>query len=350
MYQDVNGNNAFGYLAGGSVTTGLYNYFSGTLAGESLTEGSYNWIGGYRAGQKITTANYNFLGGHAAGGNLVDGNSNVYLGYNAGLNNVSGVSNVAIGFAAQQEYTSNYGIAIGNFAARYATGGNVVAIGYQAYSGINGQSTGGQVIAVGTQASSNNTTGIRLISIGYRAAYRNTGSNNVVVGDQAGEGISGSAYNRSALMGTFAGQDLTTGNDNVMFGYVAGSLPAKVSANASTTASRSVFVGAYSGLGSTTQRTNAIAIGYYAVVDNDNTCVIGGQGANAVDLRITKNLIVGNGVTTTSRTDNFAYLPTSAGAPTGVPTSYTGGVAAVVDTTNNRLYIYNGSWKYVTLT
>jgi hypothetical protein len=42
----------------------------------------------------------------------------------------------------------------------------------------------------------------------------------------------------------------------------------------------------YAGLGSTTQRTNAIAIGYRAVVDGDNTCVIGGTGANAVDVAI----------------------------------------------------------------
>lgn len=39
------------------------------------------------------------------------------------------------------------------------------------------------------------------------------------------------------------------------------------------------------------------------------------------------------------------YLPTSAGAPTGVPTAYTGKVAFEYDTTNDTMYVYNGSWK-----
>lgn len=52
----------------------------------------------------------------------------------------------------------------------------------------------------------------------------------------------------------------------------------------------------------------------------------------------------------TSATDGFAYLPTCAGTPTGTPTSYTGKAAAVVDTTNNYLYVRVGStWKKATL-
>jgi hypothetical protein len=46
----------------------------------------------------------------------------------------------------------------------------------------------------------------------------------------------------------------------------------------------------------------------------------------------------------TSATDGFLYIPTCAGTPSGVPTSKTGTVAMVFDTTNNKLYIYDGSW------
>lgn len=47
----------------------------------------------------------------------------------------------------------------------------------------------------------------------------------------------------------------------------------------------------------------------------------------------------------TTATDGFLYIPTCAGTPTGVPTAYTGKVAMIYDTTNNKLAIYNGAWK-----
>ena len=35
------------------------------------------------------------------------------------------------------------------------------------------------------------------------------------------------------------------------------------------------------------------------------------------------------------------------GTPTGTPTTYTGRCALVYDTTDNKLYVYNGAWKGV---
>lgn len=52
----------------------------------------------------------------------------------------------------------------------------------------------------------------------------------------------------------------------------------------------------------------------------------------------------------TGDTRGHFYIPTTAGAPTGVPAGATGKVALQYDTTNNKLYVYNGAWKSVTLT
>lgn len=59
------------------------------------------------------------------------------------------------------------------------------------------------------------------------------------------------------------------------------------------------------------------------------------------------NVVVGTAALVTTATDGFLYIPASAGAPTGVPTSYTGRVALHYDSTNNNLYVYNGAWRKV---
>lgn len=61
------------------------------------------------------------------------------------------------------------------------------------------------------------------------------------------------------------------------------------------------------------------------------------------------NFVVGSGSLTTGATNGFLYIPSSAGAPTGTPTSFTGRVTLHYDSTNNALYIYNGAWRSVTL-
>jgi hypothetical protein len=54
--------------------------------------------------------------------------------------------------------------------------------------------------------------------------------------------------------------------------------------------------------------------------------------------------VCGTAALATTATDGFLYIPTCAGTPTGVPTARTGTVAMVFDTTNNKLYIYDGGW------
>ena len=53
----------------------------------------------------------------------------------------------------------------------------------------------------------------------------------------------------------------------------------------------------------------------------------------------------GNGVLATTATTGFLYVPTCAGAPTGVPAGFGAYVPLVVDTTNHKLYFYDGTWR-----
>lgn len=52
---------------------------------------------------------------------------------------------------------------------------------------------------------------------------------------------------------------------------------------------------------------------------------------------------------TTAMTDGFFYIPSAAGAPSGVPTAIAGRVPMYYDSTNNNFYVYNGAWKKVLL-
>ena len=59
----------------------------------------------------------------------------------------------------------------------------------------------------------------------------------------------------------------------------------------------------------------------------------------------TGNVIIGSAAVATTATNGFLYVTGCAGTPTGTPTSKTGRVPIVVDTTNNKLYFYSGgSW------
>jgi len=56
------------------------------------------------------------------------------------------------------------------------------------------------------------------------------------------------------------------------------------------------------------------------------------------------SVIIGNSSSAlaTTATDGFLYVPSCAGLPTGVPTAVTGTIPIIIDSTNNRMYIYSG--------
>jgi hypothetical protein len=54
--------------------------------------------------------------------------------------------------------------------------------------------------------------------------------------------------------------------------------------------------------------------------------------------------VVGTAALATTATSGFLYVPTCAGTPTGTPAGFTGTVPIVFDTTNNKIYVYDGAW------
>jgi hypothetical protein len=58
------------------------------------------------------------------------------------------------------------------------------------------------------------------------------------------------------------------------------------------------------------------------------------------------NIALGTQALATNATNGFVYIPTCAGAPTGTPTTFTGLAPMVVDSANNKLYVYiSGAWR-----
>jgi hypothetical protein len=72
-----------------------------------------------------------------------------------------------------------------------------------------------------------------------------------------------------------------------------------------------------------------------------------GRSGGAGALRVGASVVVGSAALATSAIDGFLYIPTCAGPPTGTPTTQNSTVPIVFDTTNNRIYVYDGSWMGV---
>lgn len=192
----------------------------------------------------------------------------------------------------------------------------------------------------GLQAGTYNTSGSNNSSFGFGAGYSNTtGAYNSFFGGNAGYGNTSASYN--CYFGFSAGEFNTTGLENVIIGIEAGR---RISNGASlTVANNSVLLGGNTKSNSNSE-TNQIVIGHSAIGLGSNTVVLGNTSVVTTQLR--GSVISGNqAALATTATDGFLYIPTCAGAPTGVPTAITGKVPMVADTTNNKLYIYvGGAW------
>ncbi len=316
-------NTLVGDSAGRSVTMGFRNTCVGATAGASVNSGFDNTIVGAEAGRPLTTGGSNTLIGSFAGNALMSGFSNTMLGYAAGRSITTGNANIGLGiYAGGANVAGNNNIAIGTYSAYSASGGHQnIAIGYSAgYV----TSTASNTIAIGTNAGYWNN-GANNISIGENAAQFNmTGIDNTIIGANAGQvntaskntflgssaGVVNSTGADNTFIGTAAGFTNTTGSQNTFLGRSAGRMNAGGGSNTmlgsqaglnTGSGANNVFVGMNTGLANTTGAQNtyvgslaggaagltkATALGYNAQVTTSNTLVLGGTGADAVNVGI----------------------------------------------------------------
>lgn len=120
----------------------------------------------------------------------------------------------------------------------------------------------------------------------------------------------------------------------------------------STTAGINCFNGSNpdaAGYGYITAFSTRIAFGSSNVGGTTQGIGLQIDGVDCIIVNTNKDVQVGQSGAT-AMVAGFPFIPSGAGAPTGVPTAYAGFVPLYYDRTNNKLYVYNGAWKQVLLT
>jgi hypothetical protein len=255
----------------------------------------------------------------------------------------NGIEHVALGHGAKAQGANNT-IAVGQGAQSgnaIATGNNLIAIGQGASAlGLN------DCIAIG-QGANAGSAGTSVDCIGIGNSCSGIGANDVIV-------IGRDSFNRTAsntrVGNVFVAGGVAHAITDVYFGTGIGST--------GTTAPSSFTIHGTGGSATVNQNGASIKIAGgtgFGAGNQGNSVIIqtarDGTATTLVDTLTADrngNVVVGNAALTTTATDGFLYIETCAGTPTGVPTSYTGRVPTVYDTSTDKLWIYNGSWKSAT--
>jgi len=269
----------------GSLTTPLL-----ALPATSSSTSGVLTLGGSRF---VHGFGFNIFVGTDAGNFTMSGAGNIGIGYQALDSNTTGVFNTAVGWSTLTANTVGSGnTALGVAALSSATtADDNTAIGYQALS-FNTTGTGNT--ATGSGALAANTSGLRNTAHGTQAlAAATTDTDNTATGYRALRtnlgGLANTAHGSDALTAN------TTGDSNTAVGYLA--LPSNTSgssntavgtqagrtstlANANTTGNNNTFLGFNSGPGTSTQLTNATAVGANALVSASNALVLGSSAVS----------------------------------------------------------------------
>ncbi len=229
----------YGWMSGGAAMTGTQNSCFGQNAGSVLGTGMGNTFVGFNSGAATTAGTENTFVGSMAGQTNLLGFNNTFLGAGAGRSTFNGANNTMVGRNAGAANTAGAtNTFIGNAAGLLNQNGNSNTV-------------------VGSGAFATNTAGGQNAVFGTGAGAASTGSNNTFLGTNAGQANANASNN--VFVGFQSGQNNTTGQNNTYVGMMAAG---------------------------TANLTNATALGYTATVTQSNSLVLGGTGANAVNVGI----------------------------------------------------------------
>ncbi len=249
--------------------------------------------------------------------------SNLFIGLDAGRSNqVQGTVNTGVGTGVLQANTvGDWNTGLGYRALfNNTTGINNTAIGYESlYSNTNGVNN----TAIGSRALYGNTNGYYNTAFGGNALFSNvTGSSNTALGNSAMSANTTGSTNTA--IGDYALSSNTTGSNNTAIGNSAGY--------------QDPTVASFVTLGNL---TNATVLGYGAQVQASNSLILGGQGANAVNVGI-GTTIPTNTLSVSPMQYNTGTASQSTTTVTGIDTTFT---AAMV---GSEIIFANGSKATIT--
>lgn len=354
-----------GYLAGTVVADGqTHTTAVGAYAAAAMTTGAGATVFGQKAATLATSIQSSLAIGGKAGSALPTLESDTFVGYAAAQwsSATSAGRRVFVGYNAGQYDSGDYNIMIGYNA------------GPQQASPNNNPTTGDKNIGIGAWSLNNIKNVTQNTAIGYEALLSLVGfSSNTAVGYQAGRATTGFG---NTFIGANAGTLHASGSRNIYIGISAGST-APIATNNTFIAgadgndfiSNVYFGKGYSSTAPTGYTINGtrgsgtdIAGGNVTIAAGLSTgsaapaktiiasSTIGTTGTTA-QTQITcatghrGSLVAGpNTALATNATDGFLYIPGGLGTPTGTPTAQTGAFPMYWDSSNKKLYIYDGSW------
>lgn len=360
------GNIGIGYFAGSTIASGSYNTCIGYATGATLRTGSGNTIIGRADVPLLSTENNVIIadGLGVAGSNALWKDANNFIGF--GYNHLTATLGAKVDILAQGALSTDFAQRIRNSADTWnifnAVGSGQVwsngkggittntAYGESVFESITSGylnsafgkfalqslTSGYENNAFGYMALNSLTSGFDNTAIGYQAGrFITTGTFNTAVGAFALQ-LNASAFGYNTAIGYASLQD-TTGQYNTGLGYQSG--------KGITSGQYNTYVGFAPATGVTTGSENTIIGSQIGAIGDvsKNVIIADGAGNRAVSKDNVNNVYIGAlAALATTATDGFLHIPNCAGAPTGVPTAITGKSPIVIDTTNNKMYIYSG--------